>query len=258
MKLPWRSGAPTGRPVPSTALARRVEVGELVGRLTEDGSGRAERGRLLGRLAAVLGGAARAAGARAALTGRFLVDVVADAAPLIPVRDLAALRASHHGASGEDLAEALVAEAARTTGAVGAAGGALAAVQHGAPPALLLTPLQLAAETVAVVLVELRLVAELHVAYGRAVPGPPAAQGAAYLQAWVARRGLDLGGGPPGLSALVASAARAQLRTRLVRRSVRNLSTLAPFLLGAAAGAELNRRETRSLGEALRADLRAA
>ena len=61
-----------------------------------------------------------------------------------------------------------------------------------------------------------------------------------------------------GLSALVASAARAQLRTRLVRRSVRNLSTLAPFLLGAAAGAELNRRETRSLGEALRADLRAA
>ena len=33
------------------------------------------------------------------------------------------------------------------------------------------------------------------------------------------------------------------------------MTTLAPFLAGALAGAELNRRETRSLGEALLRDL---
>ena len=51
------------------------------------------------------------------------------------------------------------------------------------------------------------------------------------------------------------SGARQQLRARLVRRLGRNVSTLAPFLAGAVAGAELNRRETRKLGDALRTDL---
>ena len=107
----------------------------------------------------------------------------------------------------------------------------------------------------AVVLVELRLVAELHVVHGVVPPGTPSQQAAAYLASWVARRGIELGPGGPGLSAVVATAARQQLRGRLVRRFGRNLSTLAPFLAGAVAGAELNRRETRSLGDALRADL---
>ena len=40
-----------------------------------------------------------------------------------------------------------------------------------------------------------------------------------------------------------------------MRRLGRNLSTLAPFLAGALAGAELNRRETKALGEALLRDL---
>ena len=41
----------------------------------------------------------------------------------------------------------------------------------------------------------------------------------------------------------------------MVRRLRRNLTSLAPFLAGAVAGAELNRRETRALGEALQRDL---
>jgi hypothetical protein len=41
-----------------------------------------------------------------------------------------------------------------------------------------------------------------------------------------------------------------------VRRLRRNLASLAPFLAGAVAGAELNRRETRHLGDALVTDLR--
>jgi hypothetical protein len=42
----------------------------------------------------------------------------------------------------------------------------------------------------------------------------------------------------------------------VVRRLRRNLTSLAPFLAGAVAGAELNRRETRALGAALQRDLR--
>jgi uncharacterized membrane protein len=107
------------------------------------------------------------------------------------------------------------------------------------------------------VAVELKLVAELHVVYGRAPQGPPAQVAAAYLGAWVAKRGLDLGQGVPSLGVVLGTAARTQLRNRIVRRFGRNLSTLAPLLAGAVAGAELNRRETRSLGAALVDDLRA-
>lgn len=255
MTPPRRRSEPPATP-PGTALERRVDVGELLEGLSSEGVGRAERGRLLARLAAVLAGGARQAGARAALSGRQLADAVVELAPHVPVRDLATLRAHHAGLSGDALAEAVVSSAARSTAAVGAAGGALSAAQAAAPPSLLLAPLQVAAETLAVVLVELKLVAELHVVHGRAPLGTPAQQAAAHVQSWVGRRGIDLAGPGAGMTAVVATAARQQLRGRLVKRFGRNLSTLAPFLAGAVAGAELNRRETRALGEALRADLR--
>lgn len=237
----------------------RVEVGEIIDSLSADGVGGLERGRLLGRLAAALLDGARAAGARAALTGSTLVTAVAELAPHVQVRDLATLREHHGGLTGDPLAEALVAAASRVTAGIGAAGGALAAAQLAAPPTMLAAPVQVAAETLAVVLVELKLVAELHVVSGLVPAGGPAQQAAVYVQSWVARRGLDLGAGdaaPPAVSAVVATAARQQLRGRLVRRFGRNLSTMAPFLAGAVAGAELNRRETRALGDALREDLR--
>jgi len=243
-------------PRPGSALVRRVEVGEIVDRLGAEDVGRAERSRLILRLAAALAAGARAAGGRAVLTGLALADAVGELAPSVPVRDLATLREHHDGLSGDELAEALVSTAARTTAGIGAAGGALAAAQLAAPPSLLAAPVQVAAETVAVVLVELKLVAELHVVHGVTPPGSPAVQAAAYVQSWVRKRGIDLGPAGPGLSAVVATAARQRLRGRLVKRFGRNLSTLAPFLAGAVAGAELNRRETRSLGDGLRQDLR--
>ena len=61
--------------------------------------------------------------------------------------------------------------AARTTAAIGAAAGALSAVELAAPPTLLAAPVQVAAGTLAVVAVELKLLAELHVTYGRAPVG---------------------------------------------------------------------------------------
>jgi hypothetical protein len=99
-------------------------------------------------------------------------------------------------------------------------------------------------------------VAELHVVYGRAPLGPPAQVAAAYVGAWAAKRGVDHPSGIPALGVVLGAAARQQLRRRLARRLGRNLTTMAPFLTGAVAGAELNRRETRSLGEAMINELR--
>jgi hypothetical protein len=237
-------------------LERREEVGEVVDRLSEAGLDGRERGRLLARLTALLAGGARAAGARAAVTGRYLADVVHELAPHLPVRDLATLRAHHGGLSGDALAESLVRQATIATAGVGAAGGALAAVQHTAPPSLVVAPVQLAAETVAVVATELKLVAELHVVYGRAPLGPPADVAAAYVHAWAARCPVDPAAGPPDLGVVLTATAQRQLRRRVARRLARNVSTMAPFLAGAVAGAELNRRETRAMGEQLLAGLR--
>jgi hypothetical protein len=237
-------------------LVRREEIGDLVGRLTNDDLDRRERGRLLARLTALLGAGARSAGGRAAVSGKWLADLVTDYAPHVPVRDLLTLRQHHGGLSGDALAEALIASAARATGSVGAAGGALATLELAAPPTLLAAPVQLAAETLAVVAVELKLVAELHVVYGRAPVGTRGQVATAYLTSWAGKRGIDLSGGPPSLATVLGTAARQQLRTRLLRRLGRNVTTMAPFLAGAVAGAELNRRETRKLGDALVKDLR--
>ncbi|MBK5305727.1 MAG: hypothetical protein JJD92_03470 [Frankiaceae bacterium] len=193
----------------SGELARREQVGELVSQLSDADLDRGERGRLLVRLAALLGSGARLAGARAAVSGRWLVEAVADVAPHVPVRDLLTLRQHHGGLSGDDLAEALVSAAARTTAGIGAAGGALAAAEFAAPPTLLAAPVQLAAETVAVVSVELKLVAELHVVYGRAPVGTRSQVATAYLMSWATKRGIDATAGGPSLASVLGTAARA-------------------------------------------------
>ena len=242
-------------PVPAE-LSRRDQVVDVVARLSEDGLDRATRGRLLAALSRLLAGGAVEAGARATLTGRWLTDVVADLAPHLVVRDLETLQQQHLAADGSlpsaaDLAAALVRTACLATAGIGAAGGALAAVQHAAPPTLLVAPVQLAAETVAIVAVELKLVAELHVVHGRAPLASSGQVAAAYLTSWASRRPVDPRAELPGLGVVLTAAARQQVQRRVARRAVRNLSTMAPLLLGAVAGAELNRRETRALGQAL-------
>jgi hypothetical protein len=234
-------------------LTRPRELGDALGRLTSDEIDRAQRVRLLGEVAVGLG---RELGVRSLLAGRRLTDLlVDDVAPHLPVRDLLTLRQHHHGLSGDELAGALVRNAARTTGAIGAAAGVLAAAEMAAPPALLAAPVQLAAETLAVVAVELKLVAELHVVYGRAPVGSRAQLVTSYLMSWSARRAVGASGSTPVL-ALLSVRARQELRRRLMGRFRRNLASLAPLLAGAVAGAELNRRETNALGEALLRDLK--
>lgn len=218
--------------------------------------------RHLTRLAGALARSARAAGAQAVASGRWLAGVVIDLTPRIPVRDRATLEAEH-GLSGPALADELVLRASRGSAAVGAASGALIAAEELAPPAWVLVPLHLVVETLAVAVIELRLLAELHEAYGRPIPGTPNHRSMALLQAWAERRGVTPAtmARSGGLADTLGRGARREL-VRLVRRRVmarlgRNLSTAAPLLAGAAVGAQVNRRATLALATAVRRDLEA-
>ena len=217
-------------------------VADLVVRVA--GAAGDERRQLLARLGRALTRSGR-------IGGKWLVDTVLDLAPRVPVRDLTILQAHHPGLSREELADALVSAAAKSTAGIGAAGGALAAVEFAAPPTLLGAPLQIVAESLAVVAVELKLVAELHAVYGVPVRGTPRQRGTAYALAWAQRRGAD-GLGMAGLG----RAARKELQNRLLRRVGRSTFTMAPLMAGAAAGAMLNARQTNQIGKRLRDDLR--
>jgi hypothetical protein len=186
---------------------------------------------------------------------RWLVDAVTDVAPHIPVRDLAILREHFAGLDDEAIAERLVRNASRVTAGIGAAGGGVAAVEWAVTPTLLSAPVLLAAETVAVVAVELKLIGELHEVYGRPVAGTGTQRAVALVQAWANRRGVNPLTPGRGLAAVLGTAARKELRDRLLRRFGRNLTTLGPLLTGAAVAGFLNRRATLALGEEVRRDL---
>jgi hypothetical protein len=57
------------------------------------------------------------------------------------------------------------------------------------------------------------------------------------------------------MTGIVSNAARRELRRRLMRRAGENAATVLPFMAGAVAGASLNSRETRKLGERIARDL---
>jgi hypothetical protein len=206
---------------------------------------RAELARVVARLAVLLGA-----------QSRRLADVVVEVVPHVPIRDRETLRAHHPDRSDDEIARILVANASRVTGAIGAAGGLVSSLEIAAPPLLLSAPVQVAAETLATVAVEVKLIAELHELHGQPASGTPAVRAAAYLGAWVRRRALDPVRGNGGLPAMLGGAARRELRQRLLRRAGRNATSVVPFLAGAVAGAALNQRETQRLGDRVLADLR--
>jgi hypothetical protein len=203
-----------------------------------------------------LGHSARRAGFRAVAAGRWLTDLVLQLAPRIPARDRATLRAQFPGRTDSQIADTLVATAVKASAAVGAAVGGLAAVEFAAPPTLLAAPVQVTAETLCVVGIELKLVAELHEIAGLPAPGTAAERAAAYVSAWVRRRALEPAAAGQGLAAVLGAAGRREVRGVLMRRLGRSTGSMAPFLVGAAAGAELNRRATRALADRLLTDLR--
>ena len=231
-------------------------LGATVAELTADDVPPARRGQLLGRLV----GQVRTRGfgdlfrARAAFG--WMVDTVAEIAPHVPVRDRVTLRRHFPDLDGEALAERLVRNAARASAGVGAAGGGVAAVEWTVPPSLLTAPALLAAETVAVVAIELKLVGELHEAYGVPLPTGGTQRAVALVVSWSGRRGINPMKPGSGVSAVLGTAVRRELRYTLLRRFGRNLTTLGPFLTGAAVASYLNRRATRAMAELLRVDLR--
>jgi uncharacterized protein (DUF697 family) len=231
-------------------------IGATVAALTADDLEPAGRRRLLGRLVGDVRrrGLGKLFRPKAAL--RWMTDVVADVAPYVPVRDLATLRRHHDGLDGDELAERLVRNAARATAGVGAAGGGVASLEWAATPTLLSAPVLLAAETVAVVAIELKLVGELHEVYGRPMTGNPIERAGALIQGWSGQRGVNPLVPGIGVATVLGTTARRELQGTLLRRFGRNLTTLGPMLTGAAVASYLNRRATRNLGEALAKDLR--
>jgi hypothetical protein len=181
-------------------------------------------------------------------TGWLAAQVTA-MAPRLRVRNQAALRQQFGGQSAEDIADALVDGAAHAAAAAGGVAGVWAAL-----PVLPAFPAEVAAETLILVGIEIKLVAELHETYGMPAEGNFPERMSAYVASWAHRRGVYM---VPGGVVLVAGSPLARLlRRRLAARAGRSAFSLGPLLFGAAVGAFLNGRETRRLGQDIRRDLR--
>lgn len=193
---------------------------------------------------------ARKGGSRARAGLAYLADRIIDMAPRIPVRDLATLRRQFPGLGPEQIADKLVAGAAHGTSTIGAGVGAAAMLP--VPPAM---PTELAAEITGVAAIELKLIAELHEVYGLRPPGGLMARSTAYLSSWSGERGIDVMK-PSTIDTAFGGRMKRQLRQQIMKRMVRDLPNLMPFMVGAAVGAVMNRRDTKKLAARIRADLR--
>src|SRR5207248_10404838 len=186
-----------GQPPRATADTVPEQAARLVTEVTEaPPSPREQR-----RLAAALEATARAAGRGMRATGRgvrtarrgvrgrtsWLAAQVVAMAPRLRVRDQAALHAQFPGRSADQIADALIEGASRASATVGGAVGAWATL-----PVLPAFPAEVVTETLAVVGIEIKLVAELHEAYGRPAGGNPMERMTAYVAAWAHRRGVSV------------------------------------------------------------------
>ncbi|MEV5609569.1 hypothetical protein [Streptomyces sp. NPDC052225] len=192
----------------------------------------------------VKGGAAAKAGFG------HLADRIIDIAPRVPVRDLATLRRHFPGLGPEEIADKLVAGAANASSTVGAGIGVAAMLP--VPPAM---ATELAAEITGVAAIELKLIAELHEVYGVRPRGTLKDRSSAYLTSWTQERGIDVAK-PMSVNAALGGQMKRELRQQIMKRTMRNLPSLTPFMIGAAVGATMNRRDTKKLAERVRKDLR--
>jgi hypothetical protein len=188
------------------------------------------------------------AGAKAGLA--YVADRISDVAPRIPVRDLVTLRRHFPDLGPEQIADKLVFAAANATSTVGAGVGAAAMMP--VPPAM---PAEIAAEITGVAVIELKLIAELHEVYGIRPPGNLKDRSLAYLNAWSGERGFDITR-PHTANTAFGGPLKREMRQQILKRTIRDLPNLLPFMVGAAVGAMMNRRDTRRLAEKIRKDLR--
>lgn len=225
--------------------------GRLVKRVAEPARTRLDRMKLdRARIDAVKRGVKRGGESARAGIG-YLADRIIEIAPRVPVRDLATLRKHFPGLGPEQIADKLVSGACNASSTVGAGVGAAAMLP--VPPAM---PAELAAEITGVAAIELKLIAELHEVYGLRPPGGLTQRSTAYLTSWTEERGIDPTK-PTTVNAALGGQLKRELRQQIMKRTVRNLPNLMPFMVGAAVGAVMNRRDTKKLAEHVRKDLRA-
>ncbi|MFE3942544.1 hypothetical protein ACFXPV_11835 [Streptomyces sp. NPDC059118] len=237
-----------GRSASLEAVVAAIE--EEVG--AADGAGQVDRTEPVtgaGRLSSVKRGVRKGGESAKAAIGH-IADLIIENAPRVPVRDLATLRKQFPGLGPEELADKLIAGASKGTAAVGAGIGAAAMMP--VPPAMLA---ELAAEITGVAAIEMKLVAELHEVYGQRPPGGLGRRSTAYLTSWTEERGIDVAH-PTTVNAALGGQMKRELRQQIMKRTVRDLPNLVPFMVGAAVGAMMNRRDTRKLAERVRKDLR--
>ncbi|MFE4335346.1 hypothetical protein ACFRQM_39865 [Streptomyces sp. NPDC056831] len=236
----------------SASLEAVTAVEGVEGVDTADGAGQVDRTESVtgaGRLSSVKRGVRKGGESAKAAIGH-VADLIIETAPRIPVRDLATLRKQFPGLGPEELADKLIAGASKASATVGAGIGAAAMMP--VPPAMLA---ELAAEITGVAAIEMKLVAELHEVYGLRPPGGLTQRSTAYLTSWTEERGIDVAH-PASVDAALGGQMKRELRQQITKRMVRNLPNLVPFMLGAAVGAMMNRRDTRKLAERVRKDLR--
>ncbi|HEV3172872.1 MAG TPA: hypothetical protein VGZ32_21170 [Actinocrinis sp.] len=177
-----------------------------------------------------------------------LTNRIVRLAPELTVNSGAALRKRYPGRGPDQIADELIARAARAAAAVGAATGAAAFL-----PIPFAWPVELATESVVVIGIEIKLVAELHEVYDTPVGGAPRERALAYVGAWAQQRGAVA---PADATIAAGSVAAKRLRRRIALRTGRDLVSLGPLLSGAALGAAMNHHETRRLGRRMKRDLR--
>ena len=277
----WNGAPADGAGLGPAARALADAVAGLLGRepgtsgSRSSATGRSTAG-VLADVVSAVAGAARSAGSRDGAAGRsttwgngvgrggkagrwapggLLSDLLDAAAPALPIRDRARLQAAHPGATEQEIADALVARAARLTGAVGAATGGLVAAQWFAPPSLVALPLEMGAQTVLVAAVEVVLIGELHELYRRPAAGDARERAMAYLTSWSTQRAVGTAGSR-GLFSRVSAAGAQAVRRRVTRRLAGSATSFAPLLLGATLSARSNSKATVVLADQVLRDLR--
>jgi non-ribosomal peptide synthetase component F len=243
--------SPADEQAESNGQLIQQEVAELAGQLSEaeDESRRRRLARQIASLAGRTGHATRLTVRHLGASGQWLTAQALEMAPKVPIRSNGMLRQQYPGLQTEQLADRLIAGAARASAGVGAAVGVVAAV-----PVIPTALVELGVETLALVAIELKLVAELHEVYGMPAPGSVPQRMVAYTGAWAERRGVRLSSS--GLAMAVGSPLRRKLERRLLATAGKSTLALAPLLTGAMAGALIDHHETRKLGTLVRDDLR--
>ncbi len=235
--------------------AQAEKLATIVESLGDDSVSKTDKSKMMLELTSLVGSRAKNFGTAAVGRGRVLSELLLEAVPHIPIRDHSTLVEHYNGLTGEALADALVSHAKRTTTAIGIAGGAVAAAEWAAMPLLLAIPLEVVVETIAVALVEVKLVAELHAVYGIEVPGSSTQRAMSFAGSWSNKRGVDPLR-PWTIPNVLGIAGRQTLGKRMIARFARNLGTVIPFFVGAGIGAVVNRGETDKMARELRVDLR--